>query len=554
VRHPSALHLVALAGADGAAFAAGAFEGSGFFAGGFASGFEVGAGSGGGGGVAGGAATGAGSRGGSAGAGRWRQPRPIAASTAIARQATRIRTPGGRSPILSRRAVPAHGAVGPPPRVVRLGRRSGERPPPTRGSTPVPEEHRHAERASLDQAPRTHASGLLRRRTPMRTRPPRLNEFPGIGVDRLGAAADAAADPAMLRLENLDTDLRPWPGAVEETRRALDDDAANSYLPFDGSARLREAAAAHVSRQSGVAYDWRRACVISAGGLNGILNVLLATISPGDEVVLTDPIYAGLLNRVRLAGGAPRLARLVPGRDGWRLDLDSFRAATASPRVRAVIAMSPSMPTGYVATAEEWAAVAAACVDHDLLLVYDAAMERTLFDGRTVLHPASLPGMAERTVTVGSASKELRMIGWRVGWVVGPEPLVADVSLVGMANAVCQVGIAADGVAAALEAPASDVAAAVTEWQRRRNALLAELRDLAVIPPHGGWSMLLDCEPQGLSGAEASDRLLRSAHVAATPMTGWGSPDAARYLRFVYANEPCERIRGAGERIRRALA
>jgi len=388
----------------------------------------------------------------------------------------------------------------------------------------------------------------------MARRPSRLSEMPGIGVDRLGHAADALHDPAVLRLENLDTDLRPWAGALEETRRAVDQDAANSYLPFVGQERLRRAATAHVASRCGVAYDWRRACVISAGGLSGILNVLLATIEPGDEVVLTDPIYAGLLNRVRLAGGVPRLARLVAGEEGWPLDLESFRDAVRAPRVRAVLMMSPSMPTGCVLTASEWEVVARECVERDLLLVYDAAMERTLFDGRTVLHPASLPGMAERTVTVGSASKELRMIGWRVGWVVGPEPLVADVSLVGMANAVCQVGIAADGVAAALEAPASDVAAAVTEWQRRRNALLAELRDLAVIPPHGGWSMLLDCEPQGLSGAEASDRLLRSAHVAATPMTGWGSPDAARYLRFVYANEPCERIRGAGERIRRALA
>lgn len=387
----------------------------------------------------------------------------------------------------------------------------------------------------------------------MHTRPSRLNEMPGIGVDRLGDAADALADTAMLRLENLDTDVRPWPAAIEETRRAVGEDAANSYLPFQGIDRLRKAAAAHVTRQSGVAYDWRRGCVISAGGLAGILNVLLATLSPGDEVVLTDPIYVGLLNRVRLAGGVPRLARLVPGRDGWRLDLDAFRAAVASPRVRAVLTMSPSMPTGCVLTAEDWAAVAAACVERDLLVIHDAAMERILYDCRRVLHPASLPGMAERTITVGSASKELRLIGWRVGWVVGPEPILSDVALVGISNVVCQVGIAMSGVAAALEAPASDVEGAVSEWQRRRDVLLQEMQGLPIVPPHGGWSLLLDCAPLGMSGADASDRLLRGAHVAATPMSGWGSPDAARYLRFVFANEPCERLRGAGERIRRAL-
>ena len=116
----------------------------------------------------------------------------------------------------------------------------------------------------------------------MFTRPSRLLDLPGIGVDRLGNAADALTDPSVLRLENLDTDLRPWPGALEATRRAVDEDSANSYLPFLGLDRLRQIAAAHVTRQSGVPYDWRRACVISAGGLSGILNVLLATLETGD--------------------------------------------------------------------------------------------------------------------------------------------------------------------------------------------------------------------------------------------------------------------------------
>jgi len=388
----------------------------------------------------------------------------------------------------------------------------------------------------------------------MYQRSSRLQHIPGIGVDRMGDAADALADPSILRLENLDTDLRPWPGALEATRRAVDDDDANSYLPFLGQDRLRQAATAHVSRQSGVAYDWRRACAISAGGLSGILNVLLASLDPGDEVVLTDPIYAGLLNRVRLAGAVPRLVPLLPATDGWSLDLEAFRAAASGPKVRAVLMMSPSMPSGCVLSPAAWAAVAAVCVERDLLLVYDAAMERILFDGRTVLHPAALPGMAERTVTIGAASKELRMIGWRVGWVVGPEPLMADVALVGMANVVCQVGIAMPGVAAALEAPAADLAGAVAEWQRRRDLLLEELAGFRVIPPHGGWSLLLDCAPLGLSAEQAAVRLLPAARIAATPMAGWGSPDTSRYLRFVFANEPCERLRGMGARVRAALA
>ena len=140
----------------------------------------------------------------------------------------------------------------------------------------------------------------------------RLRDIPGIGVDAVGDAADAAADPDILRLENLDTDLRPPRVALEMTRAAIDDDAANSYLPFQGHLALREAAAAHVGRLAGRSYDPVTGCVGVAGGLNGILNALLATVEPGQEVVLGDPVYAGLVNRVRLAGGVPRFVPAGP--------------------------------------------------------------------------------------------------------------------------------------------------------------------------------------------------------------------------------------------------
>jgi len=378
----------------------------------------------------------------------------------------------------------------------------------------------------------------------------RLQGVPGIGVDRMGDAADGAADPELLRLENLDTDLRPLAAALEATRVAIGDDDANSYLPFPGHERLRRAVAAHVGR--GVReIDWRHT-LITAGGLNGILNVLLAILEPGDEVVLTDPVYAGLLNRVRVAGGVPNLARLEPSAAGWRLDLDSLRAAV-NDRTRVLLMMSPSMPSGSVLDREEWDAVAGLCRERDLLLVVDTAMERILFDGRKAVDPLALDGMAERTIIVGSASKELRMIGWRVGWVVAPSGLVDDIGLVCISNVVCQVGIAQTAVAVALEAGYDDVAPAAAEWERRRDVILAELDGLPVIPPHGGWSMLLDVRALGHTAEEASERLFRLGRLAATPMTNWGSGRAGDYVRFVFANEPCERLRGLGDRVRAAL-
>ncbi|RDJ98407.1 pyridoxal phosphate-dependent aminotransferase [Paraburkholderia lacunae] len=376
----------------------------------------------------------------------------------------------------------------------------------------------------------------------------RLQNIPGIGVDRMADKADSMRNANILRLENLDTDLRPPPAAIRRTHDAIDDDAANSYLPFMGQHALREAAVERIRRFSGATYDPDAECIISAGGLAGILNVLLSTLEKGDEVVLTDPTYAGLINRVYLAGGVPRFARLIPGIDGWRLDLESL-ADAIGPRTRALLIMSPSMPTGFVVSALEWGAIALHCERAGAWLVYDAAMERILFDGRKVVHPVSLPGMRERTITVGSVSKEYRMIGWRVGWIVGPEQLMADVRLTSLSNVVCQVGIAMSGATAALTADDDGVAAATAEWERRRDAVMSALTDLPVIRPHGGWSLLIDTQQLGLAPSEASRRLLERGEVAATPMDNWG-PSGSRYLRLVFANEPIERLADIRARIR----
>jgi aspartate/methionine/tyrosine aminotransferase len=381
----------------------------------------------------------------------------------------------------------------------------------------------------------------------------RLRHVPGIGVDAIGDAADAAGDPDMLRLENLDTDIRPPRVAVEMTRAAVDDDSANSYLPFQGHRDLLSAAAGHVGRLARRRYDPDTETVSVAGGLNGVLNTLLATVEPGQEVVVADPVYAGLVNRIRLAGGVPRHVPAVATSAGWVTDPDDL-AAAVGPNTAVVLVMTPVMPTGALLGTEHWDALAGAVAAHDCWVLYDAAMERIRFDGRPVDHPAAHPGLAERTITVGSASKELRLIGWRVGWVTGPAEIMADIRLVGLTNVVCQVGIAQRAVAAALTAPDADadVAAATTVWQGRCESILDQLADYPCVRPDGGWSLLVDTSAMGLAPAEASRLLFDRGRVAATPMNGWG-PLGDNYLRLVFANEPVERLTDLGDRFRAAF-
>lgn len=382
-------------------------------------------------------------------------------------------------------------------------------------------------------------------------RPQRLEHIAGIGVDKMGSIGDATAED-MLRFENLDVDIPPDPEAVARTREAAATDSDNSYLPFLGQTRLRDVAAAHVSALTGNTDTGERNCIVCPGGLGGILNVLLATVEVGDEVIVTDPTYAGLINRVRLAGGVPKFVpfSFAPGAP-WRLDLDAM-AAAVGPRTTAMLLMSPSMPSGGCFDKDDWHYIAELCVRHDLTLILDSAMERLLFDGREMLHPASLPGLAERTIAVGSASKELRMIGWRVGWIVAPDRYMPDLAAVALANVVVPVGIAQDAAAIALERSPQDIPTYTQELQKRRDALLSELDGLPVGVPGGGFSLLLRVSDFGIDGETMSARLLDQG-VCATAMTGWGEVHGADYIRFVFSNEPVERIRGAGERVHRAL-
>ncbi|MBH30999.1 MAG: aspartate aminotransferase [Candidatus Marinimicrobia bacterium] len=380
----------------------------------------------------------------------------------------------------------------------------------------------------------------------------RLKHITKIGVEVMGDLADKLSDPEVLRLENLDTDVRPPQSAIDFTKRAVDNDDANSYLPFFGLNPLRKAATALVERQSGQKYDWERECVIGAGGMSGILNVLLATLEPGDEVLLTDPIYVGLINRVHLAGGVPRFVPLIPSSEGWRLDTDALKEIDPEP-VAAAMLMSPGMPTGCVFTKGEWEALTDFCKEADCWLIDDTAMERILYNGGPVIHPASFPEMREKVITCGAVTKEYRMIGWRVGWAVGPAEIIADVMRVSISNVVCQTGIAMGAAAVAIEDSHDGIEQAVAEWKRRRDTALEELKEFNVIPPDGGWSFLVDVSSLGMDGPTASKRLLDKGKIAATSMINWGSKNTKRFVRIVFSNEPVDRLTGLGERFKKSL-
>src|SRR6266545_4622824 len=167
-------------------------------------------------------------------------------------------------------------------------------------------------------------------------RPRRLAALPDLGVD--AAARAAGSDPRVLRLENLDTDVPPPPAVLAATRESVGRDEANSYLPFNGLAELREAVAGRLHRDTGVAYDPEQDVVITCGGTEGLFDALLATVEEGDD---------------------------------WRLDLQALHDAVTD-RTRALFVMNPSMPSGAVLEREEWEAIGAVCRDRGCWLIYNA--------------------------------------------------------------------------------------------------------------------------------------------------------------------------------------
>ena len=270
-------------------------------------------------------------------------------------------------------------------------------------------------------------------------------------------------------------------------------------------------------------------------------------------MIISDPAYAGLINRIRLAGGVTRLVPLRVVDGGWRLDLEAL-AEAASAKTRVVLTMSPSMPSGIVHTPRRVASDRR-CRAADRRLA-PARRGDGAYPVRRGASPAPGPdtgtcredrdgrqrlqGIPDDRLARGLDRRPRRdHAGHRAG-----QP---DQRGLPGGHRACQ------GAAAALTAEDDGIAAAVAEWQARRDVILKELSDLPVVRPDGGWSLLIDTVALGMSPADASQRLFETGKIAATPMTGWGSEEnAGRFMRFVFANEPCERLVGLRERVRAA--
>ncbi|MGZ4445595.1 MAG: pyridoxal phosphate-dependent aminotransferase [Nocardioides sp.] len=314
----------------------------------------------------------------------------------------------------------------------------------------------------------------------------------------------------------------------------------NQYAPGLGVPALRQAVARHQRRHYGIELDPDTEVVVTTGCTEGIAAALLGLVEPGDEVVVLEPYYDSYVAMIQMAGGVRRPVTLRA--PDYRLDPDELRAAVTD-RTRFVLLNSPHNPTGTVLTREELAAVAAVAVEHDLVVITDEVYEHLVYDDHRHVPLSTLPGMAERTLTLSSAGKSYSFTGWKVGWATGPAELVGAVLAAKQWLTFTSGSPLQPAVAHALDEEPDWPAALAADLQGRRDLLCAGLADvgLAVRVPEGTYFATTDISSLGWEDGLAFCLALpeRAGVVAIPSQVFHDDQEAGRQLvRWAFCKEP----------------
>lgn len=321
-----------------------------------------------------------------------------------------------------------------------------------------------------------------------------------------------------------------WPDAILE--RAADAllTGSNQYAPSRGLPELREAIAGHYARHFGQGYSASDICVTS-GATEALTAAILASISPGDEVIVFTPAYDSYVPTIRRGGGVPVEVALRPPE--WRIEAAAIEAAV-SPRTRAVILNNPHNPTGRLFAADELQAVADIAGKHDLIVITDEVWEHVIVGDETFLPFASLPGMAERTIKVGSAGKIFSLTGWKVGWLAAPEAMAGVAAKAHQFLTFATAPNLQSAVAFGLNEGDAWIAPMQERFARAHDRMAEGLRSagFAVLPADATYFLCVDLAASGIAlddeafAAAAVER----AGVAVVPISPFAEKDPPRHL------------------------
>jgi N-succinyldiaminopimelate aminotransferase len=329
----------------------------------------------------------------------------------------------------------------------------------------------------------------------------------------------------------------------------------NQYALSHGTADLRRAIVDHARHFYGQEVNLDTEVTVTNGAAEALHSVCDGLIDPGDEVVILEPFYEVFAPNVIMAGGVPQYVPLRPGAEGWTFDPDELKAAFNN-RTRAIIVNTPHNPTGKVFSPHELETIAGLCQTWDAVAIADEVYEHITFDDVAHVRLATLPGMAERTLTLSSMSKSFSFTGWRIGWTIAPPDLTRAVRLAHQFVLDCSATPMQHGAATALVLDDDYYARLRADYQRKRDHLFDSLRDAGfqVTRPRAGFFIMAGIDGMGWQDDVAACKSLAAeGGVAAIPPSAFYSEPnkglGKSYVRFAFC-KTMETLEAARERLK----
>ena len=342
----------------------------------------------------------------------------------------------------------------------------------------------------------------------------------------------------------------PVPEAARRAAQQAIDDGHNIYTRYDGVSELREAIAHKLARHNALEYDPEREVVITSGSSAAFYGACLATLDPGDEVVLFEPYYGYHLDTLRALGADARYVTLTP--PDWSFSSEDLERAV-TPRTRAIVVNTPANPSGKVFTSEELELIAAVAERYDLFVFTDEIYEHFVYDGARHLSPARVGGLARRTITISGLSKTFSITGWRIGFSACRAQFAQRLGYINDLVYICAPAPLQMGVARALGALDADFYGGLAaDYTNKRDRICTALARGGLTPyvPQGAYYVLSDTSKlPGKTSKERVMALLERTGVAAVPGSAFYQGEQGDTLaRFCFAktdsdlDEACRRL------------
>lgn len=323
------------------------------------------------------------------------------------------------------------------------------------------------------------------------------------------------------------------PEHIKAAAMASLDSGFTKYTPSSGIPDLRQAISEKFFTDNRLDYKPNQ-IIVSNGAKHSCFNAILATIEPGDEVIIPAPYWLSYPEMVRLAGGEPIFVQTTE-ESGWKMTAEQFENAM-TPRTKMVIINTPGNPTGAVYTREELEGLAAVAEEEGIIILADEIYEKLTYEGVEHVSIASIsPEIYDLTITINGFSKSYAMTGWRLGYLGAPESIAKAIDSIQSHSTSNPCSFAQKGGIAALKGDQQPVNDMREEFEMRRNYMhqrLSSIPNLSVVKPQGAFYMLVNISKLTLTSQNFSDRLLSKANVAVVPGIAFGDD---RTIRFSYA-------------------